>query len=136
MNRKRSRIMSRHARWIAAGFALSTAGAAHTQGTGGGAAPAFDTSSQVYRCMGGAKLPVVYLNIKGGDSFATTYVNGRLVLMRSGPTGSGARYVAVDEQPGYRWHVKGEVGSLFFLGAEPGARETLVLQDCKVQRQP
>lgn len=99
-------------------------------------APALDTSSQVYRCMGGAKLPVVYLNLPGGDSFATTYVNGHLVLMRSGPTGSGARYVAVDGQAGYRWHVKGEIGSLFFLGAEPGARETLVLQDCKAQRQP
>lgn len=100
------------------------------------ASPAFESISQVYRCTGGARLPVVYLNLQGGDSFATTYVNGRLVLMRSGPTGSGARYVAVEGQAGYRWHVKGEVGSLFFLGAEPGARETLVLQDCKVQRQP
>lgn len=99
-------------------------------------APGFDSSSQVYRCMGGAKLPVVYLNLKGGDSFATTYVNGRLVLMRSGATGSGARYVAVDGQEGYRWHVKGEVGSLYFQAPDPGARETLVLQDCKAQRVP
>lgn len=56
--------------------------------------------------------------------------------MRSGATGSGARYVAVDESEGYRWHVKGEVGSLFFQAADPGARDTLVLQDCKAQRQP
>lgn len=122
---------------------LCTALFAVTASTSAGAPPAapaetpgFDTSSQVYRCMGGAKLPVVYLNLQGGESFATTYVNGHLVLMRSGPTGSGARYVAVDGQAGYRWHVKGEVGSLFFVGAEPGARETLVLQDCKAQRLP
>ena len=30
------------------------------------------------------------LNIVGGDSFATLYVNGTLALLRSGPTGSGA----------------------------------------------
>jgi membrane-bound inhibitor of C-type lysozyme len=99
-------------------------------------APSFESSSQVYRCTGGARLPVVYLNLKGGDAFATIYVNGHLVLMRSGPTGSGARYISVDEQLGYRWHTKGDVGNLFFLGADHTARETLVLQDCKVQRQP
>lgn len=38
-------------------------------------APPLDSSSQVYRCMGGAKLPVVYLNFRGGDSFATICVN-------------------------------------------------------------
>lgn len=96
----------------------------------------FDTSSQVYRCTGGARLPVVYLNIRGGDSFATTYVNGHLVLMKSGPTGSGARYYAVDESASYRWHVKGDLGNLYFQGSEPGARESLVLQDCKAQSQP
>lgn len=99
-------------------------------------APAFDSSALVYRCTGGARLQVVYLNIKGGDSFATTFVNGHLVLMRSGPTGSGARYIAVDEQAGYRWHVKGEVGNLYFLSPGPGASESLVLQECKAQRQP
>ncbi len=116
--------------------ACAAAGSVGAQPASATDAPGFDTSSQVYRCTGGAKLPVVYLNIKGGDSFATTYINGRLVLMRSGPTGSGARYIAVDDQAGYRWHVKGEVGNLYFMAADHTARETLVLQDCKVQRTP
>lgn len=113
---------------LASGAAWAQAAAA--------SAPGFESSSKVYRCTGGARLPVVYLNLKGGDAFATIYVNGRLMLLRSGPTGSGARYYAVDESVGYRWHVKGDVGSLYFQGTDPGARETLVLQDCKVQRQP
>ena len=99
-------------------------------------APTFDSSSQVYRCVGGATLPVVYLNIQGGDSFATIYVNGRLALTRSGPTGSGANYYPVDERVGYRWQVKGDLGTLWFRPAYPGARETAVLQDCKAQRAP
>ncbi len=98
------------------------------------ATPNFNSASHVYRCTGGAKLPVVYLNIQGGDSFATIYVNGTLALLRSGPTGSGANYLAVDEKVGYRWHVKGDIGSLWFRAAFPGARETMVLQDCKDQR--
>ena len=115
-------------------LAALASGAASAQAAA--AAPGFESSSQVYRCTGGARLPVVYLNLQGGDAFATIYINGRLVLLRSGPTGSGARYVSVDEQLGYRWHVKGEVGNLFFLAADHTARETLVLQDCKAQRQP
>jgi len=119
-------------RWLLTCFALACGAAAQAQGTI--AAEGFDSSSQVYRCTGGARLPVVYLNIKGGDSFATAYINGRLVLMKSGPTGSGARYIAVDEQLGYRWHVKGEVGSLHHLAPDHTARETTLLQDCKAQR--
>ena len=98
--------------------------------------PGFDTSTQTYRCTGGARLPVMYLNIKGGDSFATIYVSGRLVLMRSGPAASGARYVAVEEQEGFRWHVKGDVGNLYVRGADRQAPETVLMQDCKAQRGP
>ena len=123
-------------RSLIASLALACASAAAAQAQAAGDAPTFDTSSQVYRCTGGARLQVVYLNIKGGDSFATAYVNGRLVLMKSGVTGSGARYVSVDEQAGYRWHVTGDVGHLYFVAADPAARETLLLQDCKAQRQP
>ena len=96
--------------------------------------PGFDSASLVYRCTGGAKLAVVYLNIQGGDSFATLYVNGSLALLRAGPTGSGANYLPVDEKGGYRWQVKGDLGSLWFRSATPGASETMVLQDCKAQR--
>lgn len=114
--------------WLAAALALPVAAPAQTV-----TAPGFDSASRVYRCTGGARLPVVTLNLKDGESFAAIYVNGRLVLMRAGPTGSGANYVAVDEQLGYRWQTKGDVGSLFFRAAAPAASETLVLQGCKVQ---
>ena len=132
----RPRSKACRARCGAAWLALAATSAAAAQGTGSADAPGFDSSAQTYRCTGGARLPVVYLNIKGGDAFATMFVNGHLVLMLTGPTGSGARYIAVDGQPGYRWHVKGEVGNLYFLGPGPGASESLVLQECKAQRQP
>ena len=113
---------------------------AHAQAPAPGsasAAPGFDNASVVYRCGGGVKLPVVYLNITGGDSFATTYVNGALALMRSGPTGSGANYYPVDDKLGYRWQVKGDLGTLWYRRAgDPSARETMLLQDCKAQRAP
>jgi membrane-bound inhibitor of C-type lysozyme len=126
------RLRSVASLWAALACMLPLAAPAQTPAT----PPDFESVSRVYRCTGGTRLQVIYLNIKNGDSFATTYINGRLVLMRSGPTGSGARYVSVDEQLGYRWHVKGDVGNLFFLAADHTARETLLLQDCKVQRQP
>jgi len=94
-------------------------------------APGFASESKIHLCAGGASLPVVYLNIKGGDSFAALYVDGTLALLRSGPTGSGARYVAVDEQQGYRWHVKGDEGMLLHLPADHTAHETVLLRDCK-----
>ena len=97
-------------------------------------APGFNSVSQVYQCAGGAKLPVVTLNIQGGDSFATLYVDGTLALLRSGPTGSGANYIAVDEQVGYRWRTKEDQGVLLRLAPDHTAREKVVLQDCKVQR--
>lgn len=99
------------------------------------AAPTFNSSTQVYRCASGVKLPVVYLNIVGGDSFATLYVNGTLALLRSGPTGSGANYYPVDDRTAYRWHVKGDLGNLWFRAAQPGAAETMILQNCKAQAQ-
>jgi membrane-bound inhibitor of C-type lysozyme len=99
------------------------------------AAPGFNSSSQVYRCASGVKLPVMYLNIVGGDSFATLYVNGTLALLRSGPTGSGANYLPVDDKAAYRWHVKGDLGNLWFRTAQPGAAETMLLQNCKAQAQ-
>ena len=100
------------------------------------ATPGFNSASNVYRCAGGVRLPVVYLNIVGGDSFATAYVNGTLALMRSGPTGSGANYYPVDEKLGYRWQVKGDVGNLWYRPANPSARETVLLQECKAQQVP
>ena len=100
-------------------------------------APGFSSTSAVYRCGGGVKLPVVYLNVLDGDSFATTYVNGTLALMRSGPTGSGANYYPVDDKLGYRWQVKGDLGTLWYRRVgDPSARETMLLQDCKAQRAP
>jgi len=100
------------------------------------AAPGFNSTSLLYRCAGGVKLPVVYLNLAGGDSFATLYVNGTLALMRAGPTGSGANYYPVDDKAGYRWQVKGDLGNLWFRAAYPGAGEAMVLQDCKAIRVP
>lgn len=50
--------------------------------------------------------------------------------MRAGPTGSGVRYIAYDEQESYRWHAKGDAGTLLFLAADHTAEEQAILSDC------
>lgn len=86
-----------------------------------------------YVCERGATIPVTYINAKDGDSFAVAVIEGRQVAMAIAPSGSGARYVAVNEQESYRWHIKGDEGTLSFLEADHEAEERTLLAECKVQ---
>ncbi|AIG00957.1 lysozyme inhibitor [Pseudomonas fluorescens] len=83
-----------------------------------------------YRCEGGVTLQAAYLNIEGGESFATLNYKGELVPMHVSSAGSGTLYVANDEQNSYRWHTKGDRGVLSFLEADHTATEETLLKDC------
>lgn len=84
-----------------------------------------------YLCQRNVELPVVYMNgLKNDEPMAVIYVEGKLVPMRSWPAASGARYIALDEQDSYRWHTKGDEGTLTFLAADDSAKEQTVLTGC------
>ncbi|HMN93673.1 MAG TPA: MliC family protein [Hydrogenophaga sp.] len=92
--------------------------------------PDFESHARRYRCAGGAELELVYLNLRSGLSFAALHHQGRTHLMQNRPSASGARYVALDEEAGLRWHSKGDEGFLAFLAADHTAREQVLLADC------
>ncbi len=86
--------------------------------------------SATYLCDGGAVLQVAYVNPATGPSLAVVGWAGKLIPMQAGPTGSGVRYIAFDEQESYRWHSKGAAGTLLFLAADHTAEEEVVLSNC------
>jgi membrane-bound inhibitor of C-type lysozyme len=77
-----------------------------------------------YSCAGGARLAVAYINPPGGDSYAVVAWDGRAIPMKAGPTGSGVRYVSLDDT-GLVWHVKGDEG---FLARD--ADMSMLAEDC------
>ena len=100
------------------------------------AAPAFGQDvapalSATYVCDGAAVLQVAYLNPAEGPSLAVVAWAGELIPMQAGPTGSGVRYIAFDEQASFRWHSKGTEGTLLFLAADHTAEEEVVLAGCQ-----
>ena len=96
--------------------------------------PAYQSRVASYRCEGGVEVQAAYLNIDNGASFATLYYKGRLIPMHIARSGSGALYVADDEQNSYRWHTKGDTGLLSFLEADHTAKEQQLLKDCQEQK--
>lgn len=95
--------------------------------------PAYQSSLVNYRCEGGVAVQAAYLNIENGASFATLYYKGQLIPMHIARSGSGALYVADDEQNSYRWHTKGDTGVLSFLEADHTAKEQQLLKACQEQ---
>lgn len=86
--------------------------------------------SYVYVCERGVSLPVSFVNPPEGAGLAFMVVQDRLVAMRAAPTGSGVRYVALDEQVGYRLYTKGSEAFVRFLAADHTAEEEPVLDGC------
>lgn len=94
------------------------------------AAPAFaqdvpEGLTVAYRCADDATLTAAYINPPGGESYAVVSYDGALVPMKAGPTGSGVRYVSLDETK-LVWHTKGDAGFL----ARDDAGETMIASDC------
>jgi membrane-bound inhibitor of C-type lysozyme len=79
-------------------------------------------------------VPVTYINTDAGTALAVMQVEGRQVTMRDWPGASGARYVSIDEQVGYRWHSKGDEAMLAHLAADHTAEEEVLLRDCRIAR--
>ncbi len=48
--------------------------------------------------------------------------------MRQHKAASGVKYIALDEQNSYRWHMSGDEGILGFLKADHTAREEILLR--------
>lgn len=88
--------------------------------------------SVTYTCERGVALPVVFINPADGPSLAVLSAEGKLVPMRSRPAGSGARYIALDEQDSYRLYTKGDTAILSHLAADHTVREETLLSDCRI----
>lgn len=84
-----------------------------------------------YLCERGVIVDATYINTKDGSAFAVINVENKLVPMRSAQSGSGALYIAIDQQDGYRWHTEGDGAILSYLDASPGAQEKTLLSECK-----
>ncbi|MGD9864721.1 MAG: MliC family protein [Pseudodonghicola sp.] len=96
------------------------------------AAPALaghDLDTRVYRCDRGAQLTASYINSDSGAS-AVLAVEGRVVALNEGPTGSGARYAPPPGQDGYVWHTKGGAGVLLW---QSSGEDRVIYQDCVEQ---
>ena len=78
-----------------------------------------------YACAGGGHLAAAYLNPEGGASYAVVVWEGTMAPMKAGPTGSGVRYLSLDDSR-LIWHTKGDKGFL----AHDDADETIIAQDC------
>ena len=91
-----------------------------------------DVVSVIYQCDRDVRLPVTYINAGGFESVAVMQVEGRQVAMRQFVSASGAKYASFDEELGYRWWSKGDIGFLTFLAADHTAEEVDLLMDCHV----
>ncbi len=86
--------------------------------------------TETYQCERGVTIPVTYVNLSEGGAIAVLSVDGRMVTLAIAVSGSGARYVSIDEQNGYRWHIKGDEALLLYLAADHMAEEEAVLSRC------
>ncbi len=79
-------------------------------------------------------LSVAYFNAPDATSFAAVHIAGTVHAMVQDVSGSGARYVDIDAQRGYRIHTKGD--TLLLLKQEPGqsADEEQLLAECTAQK--
>ena len=81
-----------------------------------------------YTCDGGAHLAAAYINLPDGSSFAVVVFDGRMTPMEAGLTGSGVRYVSLDDSR-LVWHTKGASGLL----AHDDAAGTMIAADCQAR---
>lgn len=93
--------------------------------------PSYQSQVARYQCEGNVRIEAAYLNIDNGSSFATLHYKDQLIPMHIARSGSGALYIADDEQNSFRWHTKGKQGVLSFLEADHTAEEETLLKDCQ-----
>lgn len=110
---------------IPAGLAATLAGAV----AAGPALAAPETISSRYLCERGVEVPVVYVNGAEG-SVAVIHVEGRMIVLHQGMSGSGARYEWPSGGSGYVWWSKGDEATLLWKDGASG-EEAPVLSACK-----
>lgn len=87
-----------------------------------------------YACASGMDdLSVAYFTAPDGTSFAAVHVAGVVHAMVQQGSGSGVRYVDINEQSGYRIHGKGDGLVLMKLEPDDAAEEQL-LAECTARR--
>lgn len=87
-----------------------------------------------YGCTGGMdELSVAYFTAPDKTSFAAVQIAGEVHAMVQNVSGSGTRYIDIDEQSGYRIHGKGDMLMLMKLEADDAAEEQ-VLAECTAQQ--
>lgn len=92
-----------------------------------------DISRASYACEGGKTMEVVFLNTAAGNSYAVVMAEDQLIPMQIAPSGSGARYLALGEQPTHQlWTAKGG-GDLVALD---GTQETPLRTGCTLTDEP
>lgn len=74
------------------------------------------------------ELSVAYFTAADGTSFAAVQIAGMVHAMVQDNSGSGVRYVDIDEQAGYRIHAKGAGLLLLKLAADDSAEEQLLAE--------
>lgn len=93
-----------------------------------------EVMTMAYTCSSAFdELSVAYFNAPDTTSFAAVQIAGVVHAMVQDVSGSGARYVDIDEQSGYRIHTKGDLLLLMKLEADHTAEEQL-LAECTVQK--
>jgi membrane-bound inhibitor of C-type lysozyme len=91
------------------------------------AAPAcaqLDTTGGTYLCDRGVEVPVTYVT-GADDSVAVLYLEGRLITLPIGASGSGARYVWPSDGSGYVWWTKGDTAMLLWHDGATSEEVTL-----------
>ncbi|MDO5632290.1 MAG: MliC family protein [Paracoccus sp. (in: a-proteobacteria)] len=86
-------------------------------------------SQVVFTCERGTQVPVAYVLIPTGESFAVAHIDGQQIAMIQVVSGSGVRYRSVDEAHPYELHAKGDDG-MFFYGPDGDAAD--LLTECRV----
>lgn len=85
----------------------------------------------VYQCDRAVLLPVTVLNPTSESGVAVIHVEGKQVPLRRISTGSGARYVALDEQDSYRLYINDNTAFVTHLYADHTAQEEVILTNCE-----
>ncbi len=93
----------------------------------------WEASRASYACADGKTLEAAFLNQTAGDSFASISWQGEPVLMYRARSGSGVRYIDVDEQRGLRLYTHGKEAMLAYMAADDAAKETPLLRDCRMR---
>lgn len=93
-------------------------------------AAAAETLTFRYTCARGVEIPAVYVNALDQPGVAVILVEGRLIALEAGPSGSGVRYAWPSDGSGYVWWTKGDEAALYWRNGEIG-EETLLLDGCR-----